>query len=114
MRPLYEAAAREAERKHREAQLAERKRLDEVHASVDVERVERLAAPFREQVSPTRPLRPNDMTMAEAEAKLARYKPIAPDDPEAASLRRLMGRSSPEPDAEPREKQWLTDEPHEP
>jgi hypothetical protein len=101
MRPLYEAAAREAERKHREAQLAERKRLDEVHASVDVERVERLAAPFREQVGPTRPLRPND-------------KPIAPDDPEAASLRRLMGRSSPEPDAEPREKQWLTDEPREP
>jgi hypothetical protein len=115
MRPLYEAASREAERKHREAQLAERKRLAEVHAALDVERVERLAAEFRKQAkpSPRRGRNPNDETIAEAQAKLASCKPIAADDPAAASLRRMMGLLEP-PKPEPPERQWLTEEPDDP
>jgi hypothetical protein len=112
-------------RQHALEQLTERRRLDRelIHDPQSIERVDRLAAAFRTEMQQRpdrfapgyRPL-VGELSQAEAQARLASCQPIAAEDPAAASLRRLVKVSSaepeaPEPEAEPPEKQWLTDEP---
>jgi hypothetical protein len=93
MRPRYEAASREAERKRVAALIG----YPMPPTPEDIERVDQLVADLHQEIAAhPDPLAANrsklvgELTKAEAEAKLASFAPITRDSPEAASLRRVM------------------------